>query len=38
MLREMWIAEDQSIAPSLSLVFHALEGIQQGSSQEAEHV
>jgi len=38
-LREMWIAEDQSIAPSLSLVFHALEGIQQGSSeQEAQHV
>ena len=37
-LREMWIAEDQSIAPSLSLVFHALEGIQQGSSEEIEHV
>jgi peroxiredoxin len=38
MLREMWIAEDQSIAPSLSLVFHALEGIQQGSSEAAQHV
>jgi len=37
-LREMWIAEDQSIAPSLSLVFHALEGIQQESSKETEHV
>ena len=37
-LREMWIAEDQSIAPSLSMVFHALEGIQQGSSEAAQHV
>ena len=36
-LRDMWIAEDQSIAPSLSMIFHSLEEIQQGSS-EAQHV
>ena len=37
-LRDMWVAEDQSIAPSLSMIFHSLEGIQQGSSEEAQHV
>jgi peroxiredoxin len=38
MLRDAWIAEDQSIAPSLSQVFHSLEGIQQGSLEAAQHV
>src|SRR5689334_18076225 len=37
-LRDTWIAEDQSMKPSISLVFHALEQIQQGSKEELQNV